>query len=219
MQKKNNGDQLFTRSISDQLYELLRERILSGDLPAGEQIRQDVIASSYEVSKIPVREALARLQQDGFVSVHAKRGFFATSLTHSEAEDVFHLRLKIEPEAAAQGALNATEEDAARARESLEALEAAIDRKDAQRGIYNSRFHYALVSPGAGPTTLHVLDLLNVTADRYVRFHLHMQNHDTRANQEHRALLECWLGKRKREIEKLMRQHIQTTLEDLRRAL
>ncbi|GBQ96289.1 GntR family transcriptional regulator [Gluconacetobacter liquefaciens] len=219
MHTKSKADQLYTRSISDQLYDLLRERVLSGELPAGKPIRQDVIASSYQVSKIPVREALARLQQDGFVSVHAKRGFFATSLTRAEAEDVFRLRLRIEPEAAALGAQNATPEDALYARETLEALEAAIDRKDAQRGVYNSRFHYALVKPGAGPTTLHVLDLLNVTADRYVRFHLHMQDHDTRANQEHRALLECWLKGNKRQIENLMRDHIQTTLDDLRKAL
>lgn len=212
-------DRIVTRSISDQLYDILRERILSGELRAGEPIRQDAIAALFDVSKIPVREALARLQQDGFVSVHAKRGFFVAPLTRAEAEDVFRLRLRIEPEAASLGARHADAQDKAEARKALEDLEAAIERKDAQRGVYNSRFHLALVRPGAGPATLHVVDLLNVTADRYVRLHLHMQGRDTRANEEHRALLECWLRGGGAPLEKLMARHIQTTLDDLREAL
>ncbi|MBB2173623.1 GntR family transcriptional regulator [Gluconacetobacter asukensis] len=212
-------ERILNRSISDQLYGILRERILSGELAAGEPVRQDTIAALFDVSKIPVREALARLQQDGFVSVHPKRGFFVTPLTRAEAEDVFHLRLRVEPDATALGARNATSADADHARMMLGELEAAIDRKDAQRGVYNRRFHMALVRPGAGPMTLHVVDLLNVTADRYVRFHLHMNDNDTRANQQHRALLECWLKGSRREIETLTRDHIRMTLDDLRQAL
>ncbi|MBS1016090.1 GntR family transcriptional regulator [Acetobacter persici] len=210
---------LVSRSISDQLYDVLREQILNGEVGEGEPIRQDGIAAAFEISKIPVREALVRLQQDGLVSLHPKRGFFVTPLTRKEAEDVFHLRLLIEPEATALGAQSATEEDAKKAQACLEELESAVARQDSRRGVYNRLFHLALVQPAAGPTTIHVLTLLNVTADRYVRFHMHMQDIDTRANQEHRELMACWLAGNKREIEKLMRKHIQTTLDDLRGAL
>lgn len=215
----SSSAKIHTRAISDQLYEILREQILAGDLPGGEPIRQDAIAARFDVSKIPVREALARLQQDGFVSIHPKRGFSVTPLSGAEAEDVFHLRLCIEPEATALGALNATEEDAAYAQKMYEDLEAAIARKDAQRGVYNGRFHLALIKPGAGPTTIRVLDMLNVAADRYVRFHLHMNDNDTRANNQHKALLECWLAGNERKIAKLTREHIQMTLDDLRQVL
>lgn len=215
MSSVHNTSRIHTRSISDQLYDILREKILSGDLPGGEPIRQDTIAAQYEVSKIPVREALARLQQDGMVAVHPKRGFSVSPLTRAEAEDVFHLRLMIEPDAAALGAAHATEEDAAFATRMLEELEAAIERKDEQRGLYNGRFHMALIRPGAGPATLRVIDLLNSVADRYIRFQLHADGNDTRANEQHRELLGCWLHGRKKEIEKLMRIHIQMTADDL----
>ena len=56
------------RTISEQAYQLMRERILTGSLPAGAPVRQDAVAEELGVSKIPLREALSRLEQDGLLS-------------------------------------------------------------------------------------------------------------------------------------------------------
>ena len=104
---------LVVRSLSDQIYDVLRQRIVLHDIAPGEMIRQDAIASELGTSKIPVREALARLAGSGLVTSSANKGFVATPLSAKEADDIFSLRALIEPPTAAATALEA--KDAARA--------------------------------------------------------------------------------------------------------
>jgi DNA-binding GntR family transcriptional regulator len=83
------------RTISDRLVDIIRDRILSGEIPPSVAIRQDSLAAELQISKIPLREALARLEQDGLLVSHPNRGFFVRALSTREAEEVFALRLKI----------------------------------------------------------------------------------------------------------------------------
>ena len=59
----------------------LRERILGGEFKGGSQLRQDALARDYDVSRIPVREALLTLESEGLVEFHAHRGAFTTELS------------------------------------------------------------------------------------------------------------------------------------------
>ena len=64
------------RNLSDQLVDLVRDRILAGQVPIDQAIRQDALASELGVSKIPLREALTRLEQEGLVRSQANRGYY-----------------------------------------------------------------------------------------------------------------------------------------------
>ncbi|MGZ8406482.1 MAG: GntR family transcriptional regulator, partial [Caulobacteraceae bacterium] len=79
--------------LPDLVYQAVRERILSGDLAAGKPVRQDTLAGELGVSKIPVREALNRLERDGLLLSNPRRGYEVRPLTSEEAEEVFDLRL------------------------------------------------------------------------------------------------------------------------------
>ncbi|MGO7251940.1 GntR family transcriptional regulator, partial [Rhizobium brockwellii] len=76
-------------------FTIIRERIISGDLPEEQPIRQDALANELGVSKIPLREALARLEQEGLLTSQANRGFFVRSLGAGEAEEIYELRLAL----------------------------------------------------------------------------------------------------------------------------
>ena len=65
--------QLDIRTLSDRLVDVVRDFILSGVIPSEEPIRQDALAAELRVSKIPLREALARLEQDGLSGRSAGR--------------------------------------------------------------------------------------------------------------------------------------------------
>lgn len=210
---------LIVRTISDQLYGILREQILSGALAADQPIRQDALAAELNISKIPLRETLARLEQDGLVVAHAKRGFTVATLSTSEAEEVFELRMRLEPEAAARSALVATTEDHKTAKKSLSELEAAIKQEGQDHSLYNRLFHLSLVQPGAGRLTYHLLETISVIADRYVRLHLNTQGRDKRASEEHRQLLKAWIDRDSERVETLLKHHIGDTLHDLRSQL
>lgn len=204
------------RTISDRLAEMVRDMILSGAIDPGESIRQDVLAAQMNVSKIPLREALGRLEQFGLVTSHPNRGFFVSSLSAEEAEEVFALRLKLEPQAAALAAANATEAERQLAIDALNRLEADIAAHRSSVGASNREFHLALVRPCHQKLTFDIIARLNYLADRYVRKHLEPRGRDRRAGQEHQDILKAWLAKDGAAVKKLTTSHLQTTLSDLR---
>ena len=100
---------LVVRTLSDQIYEVLRQRIMMHEIKPGHVIRQDALAAELGVSKIPVREALSRLEGGGMVQSAANRGYIASPLSACEIMDIFTLRMLIEPATAAATAVAATD--------------------------------------------------------------------------------------------------------------
>lgn len=210
---------IVVRTLSDQLFDLVRRRILAGDISTDAAIRQDVLAAELGVSKIPLREALARLEQDGLVTSQPNRGFFVRPMTASEAEEIFALRLQIEPDAVAFGALNATDADRLAARDALRALGGRARPEDLAMGERNRAFHLALVQPGGRTLTCNLIERLHVLAERYVRKHLEPAGRNARAEAEHREILDAWNTGQADQARELTHAHISATLQDLRREL
>jgi DNA-binding GntR family transcriptional regulator len=207
------------RSLPDQLAELLRERILAGKAEPGQPIRQDSLAAELGVSKIPLREAMARLEREGLLTAEANRGWFVRHLSADEAREIYALRLKLEPELAADAAAAADEAERHAATAALESLERATSDHVAAVGTLNRAFHLALVRPAGQPVTFDIVARLHVLADRYVGKHLEPLGRDQRANAEHRALLEAWLARDGAQVAVLLRGHLGATLDDLERQL
>ncbi|MBN2972553.1 GntR family transcriptional regulator [Roseomonas aeriglobus] len=210
---------LVVRTLSDRLVDIVRDRILAGTVQGKTAIRQDALAAELGVSKIPLREALARLEQEGLVRSQANHGFFVRELTAEEAEDVYALRLKIEPDAVALAAERATDTDRDQAIAALAALDRETDAHDIHVGAANRAFHIALLRPAGRAITLQLLERLHVLSERYVSIHLQPAGRDRRANDEHAMLLEAWLARDTDRVKRDMYKHIDQTLDDLRREL
>src|SRR5438270_4983537 len=84
------------QTIASMTVEALRERILRGDYPDGEPLRQDALADELGVSRIPVREALRQLEAEGLVTFNPHRGAVVSSLSLDEIHELFELRAEIE---------------------------------------------------------------------------------------------------------------------------
>lgn len=210
---------LEVRTVSDRVFEALRERILRGDIAPDAPVRQDTLASELGVSKIPVREALMRLESAGLVASYPHRGFVVRPLSRQEAEDVFDLRLKLEPEAAAEGASTADEAAQATARAALAALDKALRTRAIDVGRRNREFHLALVRPAGRKVAVEMIERLLTLAERYVSVHLGPSGRSDRARREHEALLEAWLARRSDQVRRIVEGHIKATLKDLRAQL
>lgn len=207
---------IIVRNLSEQLVDLVRERILTGDVSPDRPIRQDALAAEFGVSKIPLREALARLEQEGLLASQANRGFTVRPLNAREAEEVYALRLKLEPEMIALAARTATIADQQAASDILDRLDSMRGPRGEGVGAFNRAFHLALLRPAGQPVTLTILERLHVLSERYVRKHLEPLGRDARAKEEHRELLEIWLARDERKIAALTVVHIGKTLDDLR---
>src|SRR3546814_12459130 len=93
---------IVVRTLSERVFDIVREQIVVGELATDMPIRQDALAAELGVSKIPVREALARLEQEGLLISHPNRGYLVRPMSAAAADEIFALRLAIEPAAAAQ---------------------------------------------------------------------------------------------------------------------
>ena len=209
-----------SRTMSGQITARIREKILAGDYSPGSALLQDSIAAEFGTSKIPVREALVQLRSEGLVDIFAHRGFQVRRLSPGEVEEVFRLRLAIEPRSAATGARSAAPEDRAAAGVALIALNEALAESDLKRsGDLNCAFHLSLVVPRLQPVTSDLLYRLHTLAQRYVRAHLQPAGRVRRAIAEHSALHDAWAARKARETERLLRIHIAETRRELAEAL
>ena len=86
-----NGD------LKNHVYRQLKERLITCQYIPGTVINESQLASEFELSRTPIREALYRLEQDGFVQIMPKKGILVTDITIQEVLFVFQARVEIEP--------------------------------------------------------------------------------------------------------------------------
>ena len=97
--------------LREQVYEGLKNDILTGLHGVGERLSVDKLAGEYEVSKTPVREALSALQQEDLVEIIPRVGYFVSQVTVKDVRDIFELRLIVEAASAEMAARNISEEE------------------------------------------------------------------------------------------------------------
>ena len=80
----------------DMVTDALREAISRGMLKGGQQLKQEVIADRFGISKIPVREALKQLEGEGLVTFYPRRGAVVAELSYGEVQEVGEIRAALE---------------------------------------------------------------------------------------------------------------------------
>lgn len=86
-------------SLSQRVYAQLRSRIVSGLLPSGSRLRERDLAEELEASRVPVREAILRLEAEGFVQTSPRRGATVADLHLADVEELYDVRLALEVQA------------------------------------------------------------------------------------------------------------------------
>lgn len=122
--------------LRQQIYEALKNEILSGALTPGQVISEEALAERYGTSRTPVREVLTTLRRDGLMQYYPHRGYHVTVFKLDDLLDIFQVRMMIEPEAAYLAAGRVMPQDI----EHLEAL-AHENASSNQPGEVNLRLH------------------------------------------------------------------------------
>jgi len=97
--------------VSKRVTESIRNLILSGDLPPGSRISQESLAERFGTSRIPVRDALNRLESDGLVLLKPNSGAWVAKLDLSECIEIYKIRERIEPLALSEAVAKMSDED------------------------------------------------------------------------------------------------------------
>ncbi|HTU34826.1 MAG TPA: GntR family transcriptional regulator [Candidatus Acidoferrum sp.] len=181
------------QSLSAAVVERLREKILSGELREGQQLRQDVIAAEFQISRIPVREALSHLAAEGLIKIFANRGAVVSALSPEEIGELFETRAVLECYMLREAIPNLREDDFRRAEGILQQFEESLeDETEAKSwGHWNWMFHSALYAPSNRPVMMGFVKTLNNNCDRYTRLHLVFTRKLHLAGEAHRKLLQA----------------------------
>jgi DNA-binding GntR family transcriptional regulator len=110
------------------IYQVLRDRIIDGVYGPGYRMSQEDIAGDLEVSRTPLREALRRLEADGFLVGVANRGMQVAPVANADTEQHYALRILVEPPVISGLLSQITEEDFGKMRIALDQMAASFDR-------------------------------------------------------------------------------------------
>jgi DNA-binding GntR family transcriptional regulator len=201
---------------SSQVTEQLRQRILSGALPGGLQLKQEQLAQEFGVSRIPVREALKSLEAEGLVRHELYKGAVVAQSSVEEMVEMLDIRIALESRALRLAFPNYTPallDDA-------EAILRRYDMAETPRewSEFNMQFHLALYRPANKPRLLQMIENLTRGTDRQVHLHISRTVGRDHPQEEHFALLAACRAARVEEAVSLLEEHIAGTQAALRRA-
>jgi DNA-binding GntR family transcriptional regulator len=216
-----NTSATLARTVTDQVYEQVRDRIRSGTLEPGARIDQNALARVFGTSIVPVREALARLRADGLVRLVPHRGAFVEAISPSELIDIYSTREVLEEQAAQLAAPNLTDDDIQRLQRLLADMEDATHSGDFEALFaLNRAFHFTIYVAARRRNLLQIIRQLWDQGDRYRRIYTELPERAHKGLDEHRAIMEACRRRDAAAIGYSIRHHIhQTTVELLERRL
>lgn len=200
------GDGRIVRKTAVELVvDELRNRILSGKLAPGSQLRQEALADELGVSRIPLREAFRLLSSEGLIDVQPHRSVIVSLLSTDEVEELFDLRLRLEPWLVYEAAGKITEASLAEA----ERLVNEMDKTSPENwGAMNWQLHEILYRAAERPTALAMVKALHDKSERYFRFQIVNAPIRKQAHDEHLQLISYCRQRKPRQASDILEQHI-----------
>lgn len=209
------------QSLTSAVADKLRDQIIRGEIPEGAQLRQDAIATQYQVSRIPVREALRQLEAEGLITIMPNRGAIVPALSPADIEELFSIRALLEPEVLKLSIPHLTEEDLSEADSVLSTYVSELRRQDhlSAWGRLNWQFHSILYSRANQPRFLSIIRNVNNSGERYTRLQLYLTHGVKRANEEHHRILDLCRQRNVAAACDLLREHIRHAGDSLKEVL
>jgi DNA-binding GntR family transcriptional regulator len=163
----------------------------------GQMLRQDEVASRLGVSRSPLREALPRLEAEGIVVLHPRRGYAVARLDPKEIAEVFNLRSLLESELARRSLQRRTEADIAQVYTIFTEMAVALARDDdtylAHWFELNMKFHDALLAPAGCPHHMRALQHSRNLIEAYIRTEVRLTGDLDEAQREHSQMAQAFV--------------------------
>ncbi|MCA1968373.1 MAG: GntR family transcriptional regulator [Rhizobium sp.] len=202
-------------AVGPQLYRLLRDRIVKGDLAPGARISESEIAASYKVSRQPVREAFIKLAEESLVEVRPQRGTYVRRISVPAVMTARFVREAVEADIVRAAAQAVTPNILALLEANLTAQRAVVDSDDPSRFMeLDEAFHRLLAEAAGQPAIWDILEDLKTQMDR-VRHISTRQFPRERLIDQHAAVVAALRSGDPDAAEAQMRTHLKGVLTDL----
>jgi DNA-binding GntR family transcriptional regulator len=141
-----------TESLATVVQRELERMILTGDIPAGERINENMLAGKLSISRGPIREALRKLEQAGLVESLVNRGMFVRKISLDEALNLYEIRAVLAEHAGGKVAMRVTDADKTLLVEFVDRMDVYAERLDLETYYaINLEFHTVLMDLTGNP--------------------------------------------------------------------
>ena len=191
--------------LRDRIYDIVRERIVRGDLAPGTAVRDIDLARSLGASRTPVREALIRLTSEGLLANHVGRGFHVRPLLRKDVEEIYPLLWTLEPLAVESSAPLTRKQEA-----KLERLVRGMENRRAdapRRHDLDTQWHRELLSGCDNTRLLKCVEELRGALRRYETAYLAGMEGMEDSVAEHRAITAAFSENDRTRAATLLRDH------------
>ena len=197
-------------SLAEIAYQKIKQAILKHEIVPGERLSHEELVLRLKISQTPIREALSRLAQEGYVTRLTNRGYRVSEMTAEEVEDLFGLRGALEAYCVDEAIRRLTPDGLAALEQSVKASRKAIVANDplVDRYIINKDFHVAL-SEIAGNSA--VSRVLNDACEKLVlKRRIEGVSHGGfEVLRRHREIFQAIKRKDAKKAQEIMRSHLQ----------
>lgn len=190
------------------IYQRLKTDLQRGRFAPGRVLKQSELAELYGVSRIPVRDALQRLRSEGWLSEHGKRGVAVPLFDPLEVEDLYLMRMRLEPLLLGLAAAHLSGEILGRAEDILERMENDPQLTAAEIGALNWQFHAGLYRAAARPTLFATVEQLHRQCERYIGYQSRSLDYQARSQREHYEILGALRRGDAEQAAKILAEHI-----------
>jgi DNA-binding GntR family transcriptional regulator len=205
------------RTVADYVAETLRDAIIAGQFEDGEELNQVKLAEMFNVSRVPIREAMRRLEAEGLISAEAHRRAVVVGFDKDRIAEIFEIRAMLESFALQRAA---TKLDSAQIAELRRLCEEADEVEDHEEWLeHNHRFHQALLAPSGSTTALTLVEQLSRQVERYIRRSGRSLHRPREAGEEHRQLVNSLEEGNVDEAREILTRHIMHTHDGVLEAL
>lgn len=204
-------NEALTGATSDILYRVLSEAIIAGVLPPGQRLTEEQLASLFDVSRTPVREAIVRLEAEHFAMRVPRRGLVVSQITPQEIIDVYTVRGAIDGLAAGLAAEHATPADISTLSWINEQFATAAHANDVQAmADLNLRFHEAVGTAARNSLLSNVMRQIHHIVRRYRSTTFTEPGRGLKSVEEHRAVIDAIAARDAARARSLAETHMAT---------
>ncbi|MEQ4482655.1 GntR family transcriptional regulator [Cohnella silvisoli] len=209
--------QLSRYVLTDQLYLLIKNQILSHAMSAGDKINIDKLARDLGVSNIPIRESLSRLASEGLVTIVPFKGMFVAEMSLKDIDEIFEIRQSLEELSIRKAAKRVPKELLQQLLQEIHAEEDAAGELGKEDAIsrMNEGLHGTILKFAKNENLRQTVTFLIERIHRYLNLH-HYPIMIRAEKQEHEAIIRALLEENTESAVQAMRIHLQNSHQRLR---
>ncbi|KVF77233.1 GntR family transcriptional regulator [Burkholderia sp. FL-7-2-10-S1-D7] len=195
-------------STADAVAASLREMIVNGELQAGERLVERDLAERFGISRIPMREAIQRLEREGLLEIFRNRGAVVRMLSPSDVQEIYDMRALLEGDAIYRSVKRLDDETLARA----ELVHRLLGESNVphRQGELNREFHALLYSCCGNERQLKAIAELRSQVERYERLQATLLADTPSFQVEHEAILQACRERNARGARAMTAAHLES---------